>query len=305
MKKNKDLVIVIPIGPNSKFTYAADTIKSIQFYVSCSYKIIVIDNSQRNLGQSLKDFLPDIDILKTASDGGKMGGLYISLANAFKYALNNYEFPFLLRMDDDALIIGKDPEKQAAAIFNKYSEIGMLGRHIKGRFSPDIYGNKHDNVYPRNTLLAGTCTWKFIKRPLINMKLRSLMIKGLANGYELGENIQGGAYFISRECIKRMAHAGYLPVFRLRKSILCEDHIFSLLTKVVGLKLGDLSGFGESFGVAWQGLPASPEKLYEDEKTIIHSVRHWQEMNEDDIRSFFAACREKESQKPIRYTEAC
>ena len=305
MKREYNLVVVIPVGPQSNISFVVDTINSVQHYIKTKHKIILIDNSQRQLGKDISQTYPDIDILTTQNDNGKMGGLYVNLSKAFKYALERYEFNALLRLDDDALIIGENPEEEAIALFTAHNEVGMTGYYIKGRLSTDKYGNIHDNAYPRNTLMAGAFSWKFIRRPFINWQLRRLLLKGFSNGYELGENIQGGAYFLSKRCIERLLEAKFLPIQRLQSAILCEDHLFSLLTKVVGMELYDLSAADQPFGIAWQGLPASPEQLSKDGKKIIHSVRSWQQMKEDEIRDFFLKCRSKEKSNIIDYGEAC
>jgi hypothetical protein len=294
MKKQYDVIVVMPLGPGSEKDFITDSLKSVEFYMSCSYKIILLDNSQKNTGYTIQADFPEADVVIANKAKGKMGGQYVNLCYAFKYAIDKYDFKLLLRMDDDALITGADPQLQAMQILDSNPNAGMIGWHIKGRYAKDCFGNTHDNIYCRNTLIAGAYTWKFIKRPLVNYTLRGLLEKAFRNGYELGENIQGGAYFITYKCIQKMDEAGLLPVQRLKNAILCEDHIFSLVTKVVGMDLCDLSAVGQPFGMAWRGLPVAPEKIYAEKKKIIHSVRFWADMKEHQVREYFNNCRREE-----------
>lgn len=287
MKRPFDLIVVIPVGPASKPAWLLDTMESVRCYVKGSLKFILADDSQKQVAAEVKAVFGDIDILTVPKNLGKSGGLYISLAKAFLYAYEHYDFELLLRMDDDALVTGPEPHSEALDVIHMQPHVGLIGRHISGRFSPDCFGNVHDNYWPRKQLLKDTTTWKAIRRPIANMAMRSLMVKAFDNGYELGENIQGGAYFISRSCIEKLADCGLLPMARLQNVNLCEDHLFSLMAKVIGMDLYDLAGSGEPFGIAWKGLPASPATLLQTGKKIIHSIRFWQDQDEAEIRGYF------------------
>ncbi len=266
--------------------YLLDTIASVRHYTSARHKIILADDSQIGIGNKLKEADNSLDVLDVKINLGKLSGLYRNLALAYRHALEHYHFRALLRMDDDALVIGPTPEKDAIAVFESQPEVGIAGRHITGRFSAGAY-DVHDNYWPRKQLIKDTCSWKMIRRLRVNWALRKVFLKALDEGYEIGENIFGGVYFISRPCIQKLADAGYLPHPGLRGVNLEEDHLFSLLARAAGLRLGDLSGTGQPFGVAWRGLPASPETLHHDGRKLIHSTRFWNGQKEDDIRAFF------------------
>jgi glycosyltransferase involved in cell wall biosynthesis len=294
MKKHVDFIMVMPVGPNCLTKHLADTITSVKYYSDCSFGIIIADDSQKDTGKELVETFPDAEVIKTTKNFGRHGGMYINLCSAYRFALENYDFKVLLKIDDDALVIGSNPQEEAIKYFENNPHVGLAGWHITGRHSSDCEGNMHDNSYPRNSLFAGAFTWKFIRRPVVNWALRQLLFKAFKNGYELGENIQGGAYYISRRCLQNLYDAGFLPLNRLKNSVLCEDHIFSLLTYATGMNIGDLSLNEDIFGISWKGLPAAPEKLYSNKK-IIHSIRYWKEMGEAEIRAFFQDKRWSES----------
>ncbi len=293
MKPKFDLVVVMPVGPNANPAFIEDTLNSFKYYTSCSYKIIIADDSQKGTGLKIKELFPDDDfvVLTRSKNLGRMAGLYLNLALAYKHAIDNYRFDALLKIDDDALITGENPETEALSLLRSNPNVGMIGRHLAGRYSTDDLGHRHDNYWPRQQLLKATCTWRLIRRPIANMTLRKLFIKALWNGYEIGENIQGGAYFISEQCLIKMNEQNLLPEYRLKTVILEEDHLFSLLTKVVGLELADLADERLPFGIAFKGLPGPPEKLHEQGKKIIHSIRFWKDMKEDAIRTYFRGFR--------------
>lgn len=287
MKKHFDLIVVIPIGPNCKIDYILDTIDSINYYCKCTFKILLSDDSQKGTGKIVQGNFPDVEILQRDKSFGLWGGLYVTLSIAFKHALDNYDFKALLRMDTDALITGSNPQDEAIRIFDENKKAGMVGFHRIGKYTKDFMGTPINNSWARDQILAYACSWRLILNPIANYTLRKIYFNATYNGYELGESIFGGAYFIGPEFIKSLDDAGYLPNYRLRTVKLEEDHIFSMLARLLDYNLIDLSMDNMPFGCAWKGLPAPPEVLYAMNKKIIHSTRFWNELTEADIRDFF------------------
>lgn len=286
MQQQYALIVVMPVGPNTKLEFISDTIDSIYFYCNYNLKIILSDDSQQGLGTLVQAKYPDIDLCVTNKPGGLAGGLYITLALAYKYAIEKYKFKTLLKIDSDALVIGADPQKAAEKMFKDHPNIGIAGLH-KTRTEAYSFNTQLDNEWPRNHIMRATCTWRFIKRPIGNFVLRKYFFKALVNGYELGENVFGGSYFMNELLLQKLNQAKLLPVYPLKNSRLEEDHIFGMLAKVVNMDMGDLASDGLPFGCACKTLPASPETLYQNGKKIIHSTRAWENMREQEIRQYF------------------
>ncbi|HEY3404237.1 MAG TPA: hypothetical protein VGK59_12665 [Ohtaekwangia sp.] len=295
MKDRVDLVVVIPVGPRCNLSFVEDTIDSVYDFVYCKYKIIVLDDSMEGAGQKLKDAFPDIDLITNARSHGRWGGLYINLCKGYRHAVEHYHFDALLKLDTDALIIGSNPQEEAIRLFKENPNIGIAGLHYTEQSNTDFYGNKIDNSWPRKQLIKDTCTWKLIRRPLPNLTLRKYFFRAIRKGYQIGENIFGGSYFMSESLLMRMKEEGLLPQHNLKGVNLEEDHIFGILARSLGYELGDLASGDLPFGVAWLGLPAPPEELLKHDKKIIHSTRKWGEMDEKDIRSFFKKQRQTQT----------
>ncbi len=139
-------------------------------------------------------------------------------------------------------------------------------------------------------------SWRrLLRKPMLFVTFRRLLSIAISNGYEPGENVQGGACFMSAECVRRLAKASLLPRKELRKSICDEDYIFPLLVRSVGMQLGDFATGDLPMGVSWRGLPCSPHDLIAGQKKVIHSTRFWQEMKEEEIRNFFRELRSNRS----------
>lgn len=288
MKKEFDLVIVIPVGPGTEPDFIIDTIHSIYYYIASSFRLIVVDDSVQGLGIQIKQQFPEIHLISNLKNNGRYGKLYITLCQAYRYAVENYHFKALLQIETDALVIGHTPDKEAIQLFASHPEVGMAGQYgIQYDGSPSNY------AWPRRRIVKNLKTWKFIRRPIANWALRKQYRKAVNNGYVTGESVFGGSYFMSEACLLALYNQGLLPERKLQNVRLEEDHIFSLLVKAAGYQLYDLSEGNLPFGCKMRGLPDSPENLVANGKRIIHSTRHWNGINEKEIRAYFRRHRQE------------
>jgi hypothetical protein len=282
VKKQVDVVVVIPVGPNVPIAFVKDTIDSYLYYTRSSHQFIIADDSHQGIGKELQLVYPGIDVLPTPKPMGGWAGLYINEATAYRFAVEHYRFKALLKLDTDALIIGCAPEEDAFRLFETEPSVGMAGQYPN-----DYDGKPWDIGWPRDRVLNGATTWKYFRRPLANWYLRKLYLKAKANHYNAGESVFGGAYFMRYDCLLRLYEEGLLPHKKLLGLNMGEDHIFSLLVKSIGFELGTLSAPGQPFALAWKGLPTSPERLHCEGKKIVHSTRCWNDMKEEEIRQSF------------------
>ena len=105
----------------------------------------------------------------------------------------------------------------------------------------------------------------------------------------------GGAAVYRFEAVQALRDSGLLGRDDLADTGLHEDYIFGLCLLSIGYQLGE---FGDAFddlpmGVNWVGLPASPKELMERGKSIIHSTKSYQGMDEQAIRREFRSVREQ------------
>ena len=281
------------MGPGSRVDFILDTIRSFVYYTSSTYRIILADDSHQGLGRRVQEEFPDMDVLLTKKNGGAMAGLYITLAEAFAHAVKNYDFEVLFKLDTDALVIGEEPEEEGSRLFARHPQTG-----IAGQYPLEYDGKPWDLAWPRDRIMNGTMTWKFIKHPIANMLLRKLYLRALKHGYNTGESVFGGAYFMSPRFLRKLYDEKMLPNYTLRTLNMGEDHLFSLLAKANGFDLGNLSAGDQPFACAWKGLPAAPEELLARGKKVVHSTRGWNGQSEEDIRRFFREKRERSAHSP-------
>ena len=285
MSASRATAIVIPAGPADD---VVDTVQSVLHYIGRPRTIIVIDDSRGGIdSDGLARLSSDVRILDAPSGApGVHGGLWVKLASGYRYALSNVDFDVLLRLDADALVIGRGIEDLARERFETAPGTGMLGSY---RY--DTTGGVRD-WSPAARILGAECGLRGTRQPQLRRLLRQLRDRAARNGYVPGEHPLGGAYLHSVAAVRSLADNGWLDLPLLAASRLGEDHIFSLLTVAAGFAIGDFGGPDDPLALRWKGLPDSPSALLERGKLVTHSVRYYEGLDERDIRTAFATRRQ-------------
>jgi hypothetical protein len=280
-----DTVFVIPVGPNCRPEFVADTIDSIRFYAPVA-RIILVDDSLRDTAVELGERY-GLTVLE-ARVHGAFGNLYLNLSDGFKEALNE-PFRILVRLDTDALISGSDFETKAESCFDGDQRLGSLGSFRIGYNRIGI----RDRGWAKRRILKFLALESWT-RPRAGMRVVTLLLRARRHGYKLGDGIMGGAAVYRYEAVAALRKADLLGRSELAATGLQEDYIFGLCLFSIGYQLGE---FGTEFddlpmGVDWVGLPASPAELLQHGKSIIHSTKSFGAMDEETIRREFRSVRE-------------
>ena len=285
MKNKIKTIAILPIGPDDP---GIDTIESIFLYMDSVHIIAIDDSKNPSTKKLLQNIGERVTILEPRGSGIR-GGLWQSLAYAYNYAVENFDFEVLLRIDTDALVIGRGSEEEAINAFSLDPKVGMLGS-----YKIDCNGDKLPRWIPANVIWRESGIRGYF-RNLERRKLLHGWIKlARRNGYRLGEFVQGGSNFQSYACIHSMVNKGFLNTTAIKDSEISEDFIFSLLTVASGYRMADFSTGNFPMGIRWRGLPDSPENLIARKKKIIHSIKFWNDMDQKSIREFFRQQRLKE-----------
>ena len=285
MRQRIRIGIIVPAGPRDD---VMDTLASVVHYADPSRKIVVIDDTQalKSKLEAINQLSPDIEVIPAPSGApGSQGGLWVKLTAGYRWILERYEPQILLRLDADALMIGRGLEEKAEQEFAKNPAVGLLGAC---RIGPD--GGRRDPTWAARKLRRETGLMGKLQ-PRRRSTLR--YFRGLArlNGYVDGESALGGAYIHSLKAAVDMYNRGWLSQPWLASSNLGEDHIMSMMTVAAGYELGEFSRPADPMALKLRGLPDHPEKLLAAGKLITHSVRFWQDLPEQEIRGIFAQAR--------------
>ena len=279
------IAIIVPAGPREN---VLDTLASVVHYTDPSRVIVVIDDDPALVTVSHRiQNLSEHIVIRSAPEGapGGYGGLFVKVASGYKWVLENYEPQIILRLDTDALLIGYGIESFAERIFAEDPQAGMLGSY---KIGPD--GRWRDFSWAARKLRAEAGIRGLIY-PRRHAHLRRYLALAREHGYIDGENALGGAYIHSYNAANRMYLNGSFNQPWLAASELGEDHIMALLTRAAGYKICDFGGPDDPMALRWQGLPAAPADLLAKGKLVIHSVRHWGDLAEDEIRRIFEQAR--------------
>lgn len=274
----------MPVGPRCHRAFVVDTIESVRFFAPRA-RIVLVDDTRSSLGAELGEAFQLAVVPAPAH--GLYGSLYLNLSAGFKEALSQ-PFRILVRLDTDALIAGDDFEAKAIECFQSDPHLGSLGSF---RIGYNRIGVRETKWAKRRILLFLVLrSWM---HPRTGAMIAGLLYRARKNGYKLGESIMGGAAIYSYEAISALNDAGLLGQTGLTKMGLHEDYIFGLCLMAEGYQLGE---FGDKYddlpmGVAWKGLPASPKELMERGKSIIHSTKGFESMDEESIRREFRSAR--------------
>jgi hypothetical protein len=282
MKQSVKLVVVMPIGPlgsRNNLDHMMDVIESIVYYTTDDRRIIIQDNSTPlNFGDRLKECYPELIVIRTPENYGLGGGLYKAESLAFMFADSMIDYQVMVRMDADALFTGFGLEDDAIAYFKEHPNAGQLGNRLE---------SEEGTGWAREELTREMGVRGMVQDRKRAMFLRKIYNKAQDKGYQLGHHILGGVGIFNPTFVSKLVSQQLLLREEIRRSKLQEDHLFSLLCNAVGMEFHHWQVPDYPMAVAWKGLPDSPENLVAQNAKLVHSVRGWRDMNEDQVRAFF------------------
>lgn len=284
------LAVVIPAGPRDD---VLDTVHSVLHYIPDAVRIVIVDDTAGGRPgdlAALRAMGPPVTVIDAPDDApGAQGGLWLKLAAGMKHALARAEFDLLLRLDADALVLGRGVAEAAARRFSEDDRLGLIGSYRidpVGRIRGWTVGGR---------ILQTEAGLRGLRHPALRRTLRRLLGYAAVHGYVPGEHPLGGAYLFRAETVRALADRGWFDLSELVPSNAGEDHLYGLLTVAAGFRIGDFGGPDQPLSLRWKGLPKAPADLVREGKLITHSVRYWQDMREPEIRRYFAERRAAES----------
>ena len=283
-KETVAAVIFMPFT-DGELSMLLDTLASVDRFVSEPHRVIAVDDcSEGRLDEDLRRLRPDVTVLRNQRKHGGRSGLYVTMANACKYALDHFDFRVFMKMDTDALMVGRGLIPQAIQYLDAHPDVGILGsyrvradgqprRWLKWKLA--FWYESH----PFRALLGRTRLWHGPIR------------KARPMAYDAGENVLGGAYFLRAECLGAMRRDGLLEYefdAILRESRIGDEIIFSLMCKAAGYDIHDFGAPEHSMALALTSLPLPKEEILRLKKTVIHSVKRGLDgESQEELRTYF------------------
>lgn len=257
------VAVVIPVGPGKET--ALDTLESIECYCQEPHVVIIVDDcTQDGTYEALiSRKRPNWHILRNSRPMGIIR-LVHSLCSAYRFVLSQTECTLVLRLDQDALIIKPGVISDALTYLRQNSDVGLFGVY-------ECDYNRPRSFESHQQLIARELSW-----PMRLLRLQPswvpLLRSAERHGYRRGDNVFGGAYFVTRSCLASMEKLDALDVPYRWHSRMMEDVYFSMATVAAGYELGHFAAPNGPLCLEWRGLPHPAREMAESQYKIIHSV---------------------------------
>jgi hypothetical protein len=292
--------VIMPLGPGDReLERAADVLDSLFTYEPGCGWVVLIDDVK--VGRGLETRFPcppgcTYKVFVNPRQGkghGWSGGMSVGVAAAVRWLARETDAPFALRLDTDSLVVAPFAAK-IASFFASDPRIGLAGsfrRFPNG--GPRIKQDARPMLEDLIRRISFKRRFPFIRRHWALFgraaRRRALILEAVANGYQLGENCQGGGYAISRTLLNCLRESSALDdVFLFRNTRICEDIMMSIFCQASNLQMSDFNRDHEPFAVMNGTLIDAPAKILARGYSIIHSLKD-PDRPEDTTRAFFRA----------------
>jgi hypothetical protein len=288
-RSNLKHAVILPVGPG-KTENVLDTIDSILFYEGLGITLFVVDDCTNDgTFEALRKIDDERIVLIRNQRSFGYHGLHVTVANALRECVKRGPYATVFRIDWDALITGSGVCDLAFELLEKNPHVGIFGRHLINYDGTSKRYNMHTQslldmkAYPtRDDKAEGGISW------ICDLAIR--------NGWGLGENIFGGAFFMRFQCVQAMLDKGFLDDIENPNGWVIEDVFFTMCALAAGFDRAHFAAPTAPLALAFRGLPASAEELHRAGMKVIHSVDKgpWTTREENGgltPREFFARLR--------------
>jgi Glycosyl transferase family 2 len=255
--------VVMPIGPGKET--ALDTLESVAYYCREPHVVVIVDDCT---GDGTYEALlarrrSNWHILRNDSPMG-VERLVHALCLAYRFVVSHTNCRLVLRLDQDALVIKPGVITDALEYAHANPNVGLFGVHERDY-------NRPRSFEAHRKLIDRELSWPV---RLLGLKPSWAPLLALAErrGYIRGDNVFGGAYFVTRESLAEMQKLGALAVPYRWHSRLMEDVYFSMATVAAGYDLGHFAAPEGPLCLEWRGLPHPARVMAASHYKIIHSV---------------------------------
>lgn len=190
---------------------------------------------------------------------------------------------FIMKLDTDALVIAPFVEKLVSACAQP--DVGMTGSYdVNCNGEPRSF-DSWSKVTKRATRLIQPRRLAISTRA---RRARRFIREARDAGYVWGEHPLACAVALTRGAVDVMRREGcFVDPLTFIGTGLGDDPVLGILVRRAGFRTVGNVRNGETFAVAWRGLPDSPSRLAERGYSIIHSVKNDARFSEQQIVDYF------------------
>jgi hypothetical protein len=287
------IAVVMPVGPGAEeVRRCRDTALSLGAWEPDVRWLVLVDDAPapRDLAAEIDAGGARVVVLPHPLRGHKAGvqdRVAAAVLAGFAWVARETDAGFVMKIDTDALVIAPFAAKLVAGTADE--AIGLIGsydRTCNGEprsFAPWVGPVKRTGrLVQRRRIAVGARA----------RRARRYVHEARDRGYIWGEHVLACGLAVPRRTLDALARDGALDdPCAFTGTNLFDDPVLGLLIRRAGYRLAGHVGDGETFAVAWRGLPDTPERLLARGYSIIHSVKNDERLSEDEIRAFFQARR--------------
>jgi hypothetical protein len=265
--------IILPCGPGA--LSALDTLESVSYYCPERHDVVIIDDCTNDgtYDAIISAQKPNWHILRNDRRHGT-ARLVHTLSKAYSYCLKNLNSPLILRLDQDALVINSGVLTDALQFTMMNPDVGIFGVYDTDYNRPRSY-DVHKRLIEKELSI--------IRRVFgIVPSWHRYLIEAENKGYRKGDNVFGGAYFLTRACLSAIEMAGALDVPYMWRSKMQEDVYYSMVTVASGYRMAHFAVPSGPMCLEWRGMPYPAITLWKRGYKIIHSVDKGSNTGPDD-----------------------
>ena len=253
-------LVLMPAGPGS-LEALCDTAESLFASDGHESQVVVIDDwGADTRAADLRRRIPSADVIRTPFPSGGPPALWPMFQRAIAFALDNYDFDLLVKLDTDAIITGPGFSSALARRIGDAPGVGIAGSY---RVRAD--GKPEDHHY-HAAILERERRW--------DERLDEAARRAEQRGWRTGDAVQAGVLTLTRAACEGMRDDGWLDWHRAWYSQLAEDLLLTILTVACGYDALSIGAPDGIVAVANKGLPLPTQQIIEGPWVAAHSVNH-------------------------------
>ena len=286
-------LILLPVGPGTSLPFLLDTLESIQRFALSDHRVLLLDDSGEGIGSKVEEGVPQLDLLVNRAPGADhkrsvAGRFFETIAKGIRHSVEHYDFKVMMRLDADALMCNPGADEQGIEFLKAHPNVGMIGSY---RVRCD--GQPRDFRGSAEFLRRESGRHLLPASRRLSESLNRLLKPALEQGYEPGENIIAPGSMLSYQAAEKLSDHPLFGHPSFRPTRLGDDHLNSLMLRAVGFDLADFATGDLPLGVWLRKIEWSPEELVRRGKAVVHSVRGYQDLDEEQVRERFRSLRHR------------